>query len=92
MSHVWDNTDLYVQLLKGMLTGKDYGYGKNGYYLAASGSVAWDDFYAEVAKALKKRGLVQDDQVHDASPSDLEIMGTAIGCPAAFVRIQMGGK
>ncbi len=38
--HVRDNTNLYVELMREILAGGNPGYGKNGYYLAASGSVA----------------------------------------------------
>lgn len=67
-------------------------YGKNGYYLAASGSVVWDDLYSAMATSLKKRGVIDDSSVTRADIATLEKMGTAFnGAPAGFVSVYIGG-
>jgi hypothetical protein len=79
-------------LLRAILSGKEPGYGKNGYYLAATGSVAWDDIYASFAKALAKRDSVDEGEVKAADDGALQKMGDAFGCLKGFVPIQLGGK
>ncbi|KAI0456383.1 hypothetical protein F5B21DRAFT_468694 [Xylaria acuta] len=90
--HVRDNTNLYLDLLRKILTGENPGYGKNGYYLAASGSVAWDDLYAAMASALAKRDVIADDTVVAANDQNLEAMGQGLGCPRALVSLMLGGN
>jgi len=66
--------------------------GKQGYYLAASGSVAWVDLYSAMARALARHGVVEDDEVKPATTDDVLIkMGTALGCPKELVPLQLGG-
>jgi hypothetical protein len=65
---------------------------KNGYYLAASGSVMWDDLYASIAQALHRRGLIDDAQIHDADDAVLSKMAEALGCPQEFVHVSLGGR
>ena len=89
--HVLDNTTLYIDLLRKIVVGETPGYGKNGYYLAASGSVAWDDIYSAMAKGLAKRKAVSDDSVVRADSETIEKMGTALGCPPEMVAVQIGG-
>ena len=91
MCHVVDNTTLYLELMRHILEGKNPGSGKQGYYLAASGSVAWADLYAAVAAGMAKRGLVDDVKVERASEKVLEGMGAALGCPKELVALQLGG-
>ncbi|KAH8161917.1 hypothetical protein CIB48_g6327 [Xylaria polymorpha] len=90
--HVRDNTNLYLELLRKILAGENPGYGKNGYYLASPGSVAWDDIYAAMASALAKRNVVADDTVVAANDQNLEAMGKGLGCPGALVPLMLGGK
>ncbi|KAI1268721.1 hypothetical protein F5Y18DRAFT_240760 [Xylariaceae sp. FL1019] len=90
--HVSDNTALYLALMRSILAGERPSNGKNGYYLAASGSVAWDDLYAEMAKAMAKRGAVADEGVHTANDESLEAMGKVLGVPAPLVTIHIGGS
>lgn len=90
--HVLDNTSLYIEMLRAFIEDRDIGYGRQGYYLAASGSVAWDDLYAAYAKALKRRGHVDDDSVKEADAEILQRMGDALGCPADFVAVQLAGE
>ncbi|KAI1076181.1 hypothetical protein F5B20DRAFT_557033 [Whalleya microplaca] len=90
--HVIDNTTMYIELLRKILLGEQPGYGKNGYYLASSGSVAWDYLYAALARALGKRNVVAEDSVILANEENLETMGKALGCPKEFVGVMLGGK
>lgn len=89
--HVLDNTTLYVEILRKILNGEDPGHGKNGYFLASPGSVAWDDIYAAVAASLAKRNVIGDDSVVAATPRILQEMGEALQCPSEFVPVQVGG-
>ncbi|KAI1752667.1 hypothetical protein F4782DRAFT_499630 [Xylaria castorea] len=90
--HVHDNTSLYLDLLRKIMTEENPGYGKSGYYLAASGSVVWDDLYAAMASALAKRNVIDDDTVVTANDQNLEVMGKGLGYPAAVVPILLGGN
>ncbi|KAK5267527.1 hypothetical protein LTR96_007560 [Exophiala xenobiotica] len=89
--HVLDNTKLYLDLLRQILSDKSPGCGKNGYYLASPGSVAWEDLYAGIAKALAKRGVIPDASVEPASDKAMTDMGEALGCPKELVPLQLGG-
>ncbi|CAN9343833.1 unnamed protein product [Alternaria alternata] len=90
--HIDDNTKLYVKLLKSILSGENPGYGKDGYYLASSGSMAWYDIYAAMAKALAKRGVISSPDVERADDAALDKMAQALGCPKDMVAVQLGGK
>ncbi|KIW58473.1 hypothetical protein PV05_02985 [Exophiala xenobiotica] len=89
--HVLDNTKLYLDLLRQIFSDKSPGCGKNGYYLASPGSVAWEDLYAGIAKALAKRGVISDATVEPASDKAMSDMGEALGCPKELVPLQLGG-
>ncbi|KAK5064634.1 hypothetical protein LTR84_000468 [Exophiala bonariae] len=89
--HVLDNTTLYLELLRKILAGDNPGHGRQGYYLAAAGSVAWVDLYSVIARSLKKRGVIDQDSITQASDQELEKMATALGCPKEFVALQLGG-
>ena len=65
---------------------------KRGYYLASPGAIAWSDLYKQMAKALAKRGAVEDDTLDDASSQSLEEAAKALGCPKEFVPVEMGGS
>ncbi|KAK8867400.1 NAD dependent epimerase dehydratase family protein [Apiospora arundinis] len=93
--HVLDNTNLYLDITRRILKGDDsLGSGRNGYYLAASGSVAWDDLYAAMAAALAKRddSIIDDARIEKADGAALEKMGKALGCPAELVSLHLGGN
>ncbi|KAJ9296294.1 hypothetical protein DTO271G3_5435 [Paecilomyces variotii] len=90
--HVIDTATLYLDILRNILLGKDVGHGKKGFFLAASGSVAWDDLYNAFAKSLAKRNVVDDETVHDADEAVLEKMGQALACPKELVPVQLSGK
>jgi nucleoside-diphosphate-sugar epimerase len=91
VSHVLDNTSLYIELLRAMLEGRDIGHGKRGYYLASSGRVAWDDIYEAMAKALKARGVIDDENLKEADDEALEKMSEVLGWGKDFVRVHVGG-
>ena len=92
--HVIDNTNLYLEMLRAMLTSggsKMLPSGKQGYYLAASGSVAWADLYAAIARALAQRGVIEDDVVKPATDDAIGKMAAGLGCPKGLVPLQLGG-
>ncbi|KAK5174484.1 uncharacterized protein LTR77_001564 [Saxophila tyrrhenica] len=89
--HISDNTTLYLALLRRILAGPAPPSGKQGYYLAASGSVAWNDLYVALARALTKRGEVVDEKVERADEGALEGMAGALGCGREYVGLQVGG-
>ncbi|KAI1454878.1 NAD(P)-binding protein [Annulohypoxylon moriforme] len=90
--HVVDSAGVYIELLRSILADRNPSHGKSGYYLAASGSIAWDDLYSAVGVALAKRDVVSDDKVVTANDQILEEMGTALGRPKEFVSLQLGGR
>lgn len=87
---------MYLHILRRILKdgGEGIGCGRNGYYLAASGSVAWDDLYAAIAAALAKRhdNVIDDTGIEMADGATLAKMGEAIGCPPELVPVHLGGK
>ncbi|RAL13349.1 NAD(P)-binding protein [Aspergillus homomorphus CBS 101889] len=89
--HVADTADLYLQILRKILRGEEIGYGKNGFFLAASGSLPWNDVYEAVAKALAKRNAIDDAIVRDADEKVLVRMGEALGVPPSAVPVVLGG-
>lgn len=89
--HIYDSVTLYIALLRKILNEEDIGFNRGGYYLASPGRVAWTDLYLHMAKALAKRGVVDDDTVHEASEESLEQAAKALGCSKAMVPVQMGG-
>lgn len=91
MCHLIDNTNLYLELLRAILVGKNPDSGKHCYYLAASGSVAWADLYAAIAAGLAKRGVIDDETVIPATDQALKEMATGLGCPKEYVALQLGG-
>ena len=88
---MYDTATLYIQLLRKIFANEPIGYGKHGYYLAASGSMAWDDIYAAMADGLAKRGAVNNASIIEADGHTLEAMGEALGCPKELVAVQLGG-
>jgi hypothetical protein len=81
-----------VELLTSILHGEEPAHGKNGYYLAASGSVAWSDIYSAMARALAKRRVIESADVERVDDAALEKMAQALGCPKELVAVQIGGK
>ncbi|KAF2130369.1 NAD(P)-binding protein [Dothidotthia symphoricarpi CBS 119687] len=89
--HVSDNTALYVKLLEKILSGDNPGHGKNGYYLASSGSVAWIDIYTAFARALATRNVIDSAEVKKPDETALEKMAQALYCPKEMIVVQLGG-
>ncbi|EFX03662.1 NAD dependent epimerase dehydratase family protein [Grosmannia clavigera kw1407] len=89
--HILDTTTLYFHLLRAILAEENPDYGKNGYYLASPGSVAWQDIYVAMAAALARWGIVDDASVKTADETALANVGAALGQPAELVRLMLGG-
>ncbi|KAI4592181.1 hypothetical protein KJ359_011419 [Pestalotiopsis sp. 9143b] len=89
--HLHDTISLYVKLLSAITRSQRPAHGKNGYYLASSGQIAWADVYSAFARALAKRGLVEDANVARPDEPALEKMAAALGCQPSFVPVWMGG-
>ncbi|KAF0321646.1 nad dependent epimerase dehydratase family protein [Colletotrichum asianum] len=84
--HISDNTSLYIALARAILDGSNPDHGKLGYYLASSGSASWDDIYAAVAKAMAKRGVIDDDTVAPVTEEALRKISDALNVePASAV-------
>lgn len=83
---------MYIELLRKILSGENPGHGKNGYYLASPGSVAWIDIYSAMAKALAKRKVVDSEVVRKADDAALQKMAEGLGCAREAVAIHLGGK
>lgn len=90
--HVADNAELYLEILRSILSGEAIDHGKNGYYLAASGSVAWDDIYDAMAKGLVSHRAIENVNVEAANEAILKQMGEALGCSPELVPVQLGGR
>ena len=78
--------------MRNILSEKDIGHGRSGYYLAASGTVAWNDIYRAMAKGLAKRQIVNTESVEVADDVALQQMGDALGCPKEMVPLFLGGE
>lgn len=92
MCHIHDTVTLYIEILRNILNEKKTDHGRDGYYLASPGAIAWLDLYQQMAKALAKRGVVEDDKLHNVSVESLEEAAKALGCPEEFVPVEMGGS
>ncbi|KAF3807245.1 hypothetical protein GCG54_00008700 [Colletotrichum gloeosporioides] len=90
--HISDNTSLYIALARAILSGSNPDHGKFGYYLASSGSASWDDIYAAVAKAMAKRGVIDDDTVAPVTDEALRKMSDALNVEPASAVSKVGGK
>ncbi|EAW20640.1 NAD-dependent epimerase/dehydratase family protein [Aspergillus fischeri NRRL 181] len=90
--HLLDNTTLYVEILRKILSREDIPHGRNGYYLPSSGRVAWKDVYASIATALFKRGLLEDSAVYSSDDDILGAMAAALESPKEMVAVQIGGE
>jgi hypothetical protein len=81
-----------VEILRNILSENAIDHGRNGYYLASAGSVAWSDLYKQMAVALAKNGAVDDDVLHESNNDSMEAAAKALGCPKEFVPVEMGGS
>ncbi|RAH58440.1 NAD dependent epimerase/dehydratase family protein [Aspergillus piperis CBS 112811] len=88
--HISDTAELYLHILRKILLGEEIGDGKHGFFLAASGSVPWNKVYCAMAKALAKRGFVEDEDVVQADDQVLERMGEALGWGSFWVSANCG--
>ncbi|GLA93635.1 hypothetical protein AtubIFM57143_011235 [Aspergillus tubingensis] len=90
--HISDTAELYLHILRRIISGEEISHGKNGFFLAASGSVAWNKVYSAMAKALAKSGLVEDEVVMPADDEVLAKMGEALGVAPHEVPVLIGGR
>ncbi|TEA16010.1 hypothetical protein C8034_v001041 [Colletotrichum sidae] len=90
--HIIDTTTLYLQILRSILNNENPGHGKNGYYLASSGSVQWNDLYRAMAKALLKRGVVPTDEVIPADENSLKAMAKGLDGDLSLVEMHLAGN
>ena len=90
--HVLDTTSLYLRMLEKITEGEDIGHGRDGYFLAASGHIAWNDLYSAMAKRMADLNVISTEAVEDADDTILERMGQALGCPKDYVSLQLGGE
>ena len=81
-----------MEFLESILSGVNPSWGRAGYYLASSGSVAWIDIYTAIARALAERNVVSSSEVKKADDAALNDVAQALGCPKALVPVQIGGK
>jgi nucleoside-diphosphate-sugar epimerase len=89
--HVDDTATLYLEILRGILEGRDVGSGKQGYYLASSGSLSWLDIYSRMAIRLEERGVVETKSVERAGDKEMVAMGEALAAPKELVQVHLGG-
>ncbi|OKL61987.1 hypothetical protein UA08_02549 [Talaromyces atroroseus] len=89
--HLSDNTALFLDILRAILSGQIPNYGKNGFYLAASGSVKWHDLFGAMAKTLVKRGVIHDESLTQADDAALEQMAPVLQGVKSFVPAEIGG-
>ena len=90
--HISDTIALYLHIMRKILQGDEIGYGRNGVYFAASGSIVWDVIYSAFARALAKRHYVDDETVLSADDDILQRMGDALDVSPAVVPVLLGGK
>lgn len=92
MSHISDTTELYISILLAILKGQNVPNGKQGYYLASSGNVVWNDLYKAMAKRLYEKGVIESDEVTLAGEAELHKMAEGLESPSTMVRVQLGGQ
>lgn len=92
MSHVLDTVSLYFALLHAILTNMNPGHGKSGFYLAASGKIAWHDIYVAIAEALARRGVISDERVDLMTDPALEKIAKAQNVSPSSVTVKIGGR
>lgn len=78
--------------MKRILNKQDLEHGKKGFYLASSGRIRWMDLYKGVAKALYKRGLINDDQVHPITEEAREAISKGLGIAPDTIELKIAGK
>ncbi|KAL8292339.1 hypothetical protein RQP46_001805 [Phenoliferia psychrophenolica] len=84
LCHILDLTSLYLTILSAIISPTPP---PAGFYFAENGRFKWTDLSRGIAEKL---GV--DTTVVPATPSDIEAIGNAIGCPAPFVPVQVAGS
>lgn len=92
MCHISDCTALFIALIKAILEDSNPGFGKQGFYLASSGSASWDDIYSATNKALAKRGIIKNTSVQPITDSALQKMAEALNVDTSSVVVKIGGQ
>ncbi|KAJ5256828.1 hypothetical protein N7478_012932 [Penicillium angulare] len=92
VSHLDDTVALYIALLKSILDGKNPDHNREGYYLAASGNVSWDDMYDAFAGALLNSNVIDSPNDELADESAIKGIAKVLGCPDYHVPSEFGGK
>ncbi|PIB01679.1 hypothetical protein CB0940_01250 [Cercospora beticola] len=77
--HISDTVSLYSHILTKILNGEDPPHGKNGYYLASTGPVAWEKIYAAIASALFAKGVIADEKLRPIDQGAIDRIVTALG-------------
>ncbi|KAK9311145.1 hypothetical protein V1524DRAFT_77288 [Lipomyces starkeyi] len=90
--HISDNSSLYLDILRAILSGQNPAHGKKGFYLASSGSVKWHDLYGAMAKTLVKRGAIHDETLTPADDAALEEMAKVLQGVKSYVPAELGGR
>ncbi|GAM38528.1 hypothetical protein TCE0_033f09318 [Talaromyces pinophilus] len=90
--HIYDNTTLFLSILRAILSGENPSHGKDGFYLAASGLVKWHDLYRAFSKRLLERGVIDDDTIMPADDAALEQMAPVLKGMKSFVPAEIGGR
>ncbi|KAF2137089.1 uncharacterized protein K452DRAFT_291870 [Aplosporella prunicola CBS 121167] len=90
--HVRDNTTLYLSILRAILSDQNPDHGKNGFYLASPGNVAWEDMYAAFAQALAAKGVIDSAELELVDDVSLGKMAEALKVSAPSVRVKISGQ
>lgn len=77
--HISDTVSLYSHILTKILNEEDPPHGRNGYYLASTGPIAWEKVYAAIASALFAKGLIADEKLRPIDQRAIDRMVTALG-------------
>lgn len=81
-----------MALTKAILQDSNPGSGKQGFYLASSGSAGWDDIYSATNKALAKRGIIENASVQPVTDEALQKMAKALNVQTSSVVVKIGGQ
>lgn len=81
-----------MALTKAILQDSNPGSGKQGFYLASSGSACWDDIYSATNKALAKRGIIENASVQPVTDEALQKMAKALNVQTSSVVVKIGGQ
>ncbi|KAJ5096722.1 NAD(P)-binding protein [Penicillium angulare] len=92
VAHVLDTANLYFALLNAILSDKSPHHGKDGFYLASSGKIAWHDIYAGIAKALARRGIIKSPEAELMNDTALEKIASAQNVSPSSVIVKIGGR